>query len=36
LIKEHIKNNSDVDSLYKEINDIKIKKEEQNSIVISL
>lgn len=36
LIKEHMQNNLDVDSLYNEINDIKIKKEEKNSIVISL
>jgi len=36
LIKEHIQNNSDVDYLYNDINNIKIKKEEQNSIVISL
>lgn len=36
LIKEYMQNNLDVDSLYNEINDIKIKKEEKNSIVISL
>lgn len=36
LIKDHIEKNSDIDSLYEEISNINIKKEQYNTIVNSL
>lgn len=35
-IKEHIKNNSDIDTLYSEVSNIKIKKEESKNIYINV